>query len=112
MQAGNNYEFRKGLSQSGPDSIADLNKQRRRKVMQKISEGVENIDRLNLNQLMRLAVRYHLGGLKLSDANALHLISSLKRKASEELEEGDGKKVETVRVEKRLGGQVVVFFGL
>ncbi len=73
---------------------------------------LEELPEMNLDELLGLASRYHLGGLRLSDDAALGLIRTLKSKAREELEEGDGKRLETVRVEKQLGGRVVLFFGL
>lgn len=76
------------------------------------ADGREWVSGLSLLQLLNLAARYHLGGLKLSNSDATRLMKSLQKKAEDELEPGDGLRVETVRVEKRLDGSVAMFFGL
>lgn len=75
-------------------------------------DGREWVSGLSLWQLLNLAARYHLGGLRLSNSDATRLMKSLRKKAEEQLEPGDGIRVETVRVEKRLDGTVAMFFGL
>lgn len=67
---------------------------------------------LGLDQWLRLAARYHLGGLNLSDKDLTLLMDKIKQSAMHELELGDGRKVESVRVERKLDGSVSIFFGI
>lgn len=66
---------------------------------------------ITLDEFLRLAARYHLGGLTLSDGELSYLLSGLKERAALELDLGDGRKFESVRVERKLDGSVSVFFG-
>jgi hypothetical protein len=66
----------------------------------------------NLDQLLRLAAQYHLGGLKLTDDELSGLIKQIKKNGMVELDLGDGRKIESVRVERKLDGSVCIFFGI
>lgn len=65
-----------------------------------------------LDAALRLAAQYHLGGLLVSDEELKLLVGRLKDLAIDELELGDGRKVESVRVERRVDGSVSIFFGI
>lgn len=66
----------------------------------------------NLDQALRLAAKLHYGVLAGSDSELCSIVEKLKRLAVRELDKGDGRKVESVRVERRLDGSVSVFFGI
>lgn len=67
---------------------------------------------LELDQLLGLAGRYHLGGLKLPDKDISILLEKLKQSAKLALELGDGRKIGSVRVERKLDGSISIFFGI
>lgn len=66
----------------------------------------------NLDQALRLAAQLHYGAVTGSDSMLCSVVEKLKRLAITELDKGDGRKVESVRVERRLDGSVSVFFGI
>ncbi|HEY9730973.1 MAG TPA: hypothetical protein V6C89_03625 [Drouetiella sp.] len=66
----------------------------------------------NLDQALRLAAQLHYGGLQTSEEQLCSLVKEIKRLAVTELEKGDGRKVESVRVERKLDGSVIIFFGI
>ncbi len=63
-------------------------------------------------QSLRLAAQFHLGGLHATDGQLGSIVKSVKHFAVVELERGDGRKVESVRVERKLDGSVSIFFGI
>ncbi len=66
----------------------------------------------NLDQALRLAAQFHLNGLHASEDQMCSIVKRLKHLSISELEPGDGRKVESVRVERRLDGSVSMFFGI
>lgn len=68
-----------------------------------------NMNKLNLPELMRLASQFHLGRISQGDMSAV--LDLIKERACEEIDVGDGMKMETVRVERKLDGSVMIFFG-
>ena len=67
---------------------------------------------LDLAGLLRQAAKVHQGCMKFSSDGIAKLMGLIKTRAQQELDVGDGLKVETVRVERRLDGSVTVFFGI
>lgn len=74
------------------------------------SEIPPNWPTLTLRELMGLAAHFHL--LRSTTADFSLLIHWIRERAQQELDTGDGIKVETVRVERKLDGTVSVSFGL
>lgn len=66
----------------------------------------------NLEHALRLAAQFHLNGLHASEEQLWLIVKRIKQFATRELEPGDGRKVESVRVERRLDGSVSIFFGI
>jgi|688.fasta_scaffold617259_2 hypothetical protein len=66
----------------------------------------------DLDQALRLAARLHLGGTPGSEEQLCSLVKNVRRLAIKELDRGDGRKVESVRVERKLDGSVTIFFGI
>ncbi|HEY9677819.1 MAG TPA: hypothetical protein V6C76_07405 [Drouetiella sp.] len=66
----------------------------------------------DLTQAMRFATKYHLGCIRLNDEQLCGLVKKLKQLAAVELEPGDGSRVESVRVERKLDGTVSIMFGI
>jgi len=74
---------------------------------QPIQEGA-----LDLHGLLMQAAKVHQGCMIVSSDALSKLMGLIKLRAQQELEVGDGLKVETVRVERKLDGSVTVFFGI
>lgn len=73
----------------------------------------DQINSLNdLDHALRLAAQFHLNGLHASADQLCSIVKRIKLFATRELEPGDGRKVESVRVERRLDGSVSIFFGI
>lgn len=74
----------------------------------------DRLEALSLSELMRLAAQFHMGlmNMKTSGADMNAVVKLIKERASSELDEGDGMKCETVRVERRLDGAILIFFGM
>lgn len=77
-----------------------------------------NLDRLNstteindLDHALQLAAKYHFAGQGAAE-QLYSIVKNVKRLAMDELDRGDGRKVESVRVERRLDGSVTIFFGV
>ncbi|MBS1953172.1 MAG: hypothetical protein JST89_03245 [Cyanobacteria bacterium SZAS-4] len=66
----------------------------------------------DLDDALRLAAQFHLNGLHGSEEQLCSIVKRVKHFATAELEPGDGRKVESVRVERRLDGSVTTFFGI
>jgi hypothetical protein len=66
----------------------------------------------DLDAALRLAAQHHRGALEFTGEQSTDLIKILKQKAMDELELGDGRKIESVRVERKLDGSVSIFFGI
>ncbi|CAN5587083.1 hypothetical protein BH10CYA1_BH10CYA1_23200 [soil metagenome] len=66
----------------------------------------------DLDHALRLAAQFHLGGLHATDEQLCSLVKRVKNLAMLDLERGDGRKVESVRVERRLDGSISIFFGI
>ena len=78
-----------------------------------LAGGVEQISNVNnLTHALKLASRYHFGGLRLTDDQLHSLVKRVKDLATVELEPGDGRKVESVRVERKMDGSASIFFGI
>ncbi len=65
----------------------------------------------SLKELLGVAARWHLGHT-LSSSEMDSLMHHIRQTATAELEVGDGVKVETVRVERKLDGSIGIFFGI
>lgn len=66
----------------------------------------------DLDQALRLAARLHLGLMPGAEEQLCSLVKNVRRLAIRELDRGDGRKVESVRVERKLDGSVTIFFGI
>lgn len=66
----------------------------------------------DLDHALKLAAQFHLGGLHATGDQLCLIVKRVKHFAIQELERGDGRKVESVRVERKLDGSVAIFFGI
>lgn len=65
----------------------------------------------SITELMQLALSDKNGQLNLSDVDRELLVAMLKQKAFDELDYGQEVVLETIKVVKRVTGNVSVFFG-
>ncbi len=98
-------------------NINDSQNHRPLKVYQSAASSPQNnfgpLDEVtSLDEALQLAAKLHYGALQGSDEQLCSVIENVKRIAIKELDRGDGRKVESVRVERKLDGSVSIFFGI
>jgi len=71
-----------------------------------------DVGTMTMHDLLALASKLYMCGQAASQSQLNNLMKTIRRRAAQELEVGDGVRFETVRVERKLDGSVSIFFGI